>query len=173
MARPRKSGERYPSGQLKRPSQSERDADRQAKERAEMSIVLAQPHRREFGMSQMAENALGRFCLRRKLHMALYDAGVAYASTKSKWAAAWGAPMPDHLGGNGGDVSKETQDKRMELILESERVMLRAGGVEGLLAVIWMAYTNQELAQNIKPEIPERCLLELAIHQGRIDRSGR
>jgi len=51
-------------------------AQRQAGER-EMSVVMAQPHRRG-ERSQLAVSSWGRFCLKHKLARELFDAGERY-----------------------------------------------------------------------------------------------
>lgn len=166
--RPRKDGERHPCGKLKKPVAKTIAEAQKAAEEVEKAVVLAQPHRRGEG-SQMAESPLGRFCLQHKLRRELFDAGEAYATLSRQWASVWGAPMPDRLGGNGGDVPMEQAVKWKELLIEWDRCMESAGGYIGRLSVISLAVDLGNVPIKINPEKAKSALFALAIHQGRIN----
>lgn len=133
-----------------------------------MRVVLAQPHRRG-NRSQLAESPLGRFCLVHDLPGELFDAGEEYASLKRAWNAHWSGPMPDRLGGNGGDIDMETLDRWLELIKAWEGAMLDAGGYHGRLTVIALAFDRTE-GVRIYPQEAKAALLALAKFQGRLGR---
>jgi hypothetical protein len=92
--RPRKQGTRQPSGRLRQPTAAEREAASRARLNAEKCLVLAQPHRRQFGDDQLAESPLGRFVLRHKLRRELHDAGLDYARLRRHVRADICAPVP-------------------------------------------------------------------------------
>lgn len=75
---------REKNGKLQRPSKAERDAATRAASEREMSVVLAQPHRRG-DSDQRRASAWGRFCLRNKLARELFDAGERYGQIYSRW----------------------------------------------------------------------------------------
>ena len=154
---------RFPCGK-KRPAQRIADAQKAAEE-SEMRVVLAQPHRRG-SRSQLAECPLGRFCLEHKLDRELFDAGEAYATLKRRWLAAWDTPLPDRLGGSGGDIDKETLDRWRELITAWEGAMLDAGGYHGRLTVIALAFDRVQV--KVYPIEAKAALTALARFQGRI-----
>lgn len=159
--------ERYPSGRLKKPRTLEKIAEAErAVAEANMITVLKQPHRRG-NRSQLAENPLGRFCLAHKLDRALYDAGDAYGTLRRKWAAMAGAPLPDRLGGNGGDVSIEDWSKWEDLIRAWEREMDRAGTWHGKCGVVALIFDRPEPTFKIVPKLVISALDALAIYQGR------
>jgi hypothetical protein len=169
--RPRKKdAERYPSGQLKRPTTIEQmAAAEKAREEAEMVTVLRQPHRIAFGRSQMAECALGRFVLKHRLRSELFQAGDAWANTKRKWLSVKGAPLPDKPGGTGADVPSEIVDKWAAEALEGEQAMMRAGGPGGLLSVVWMAFDGFDFAPGADVGHAMAALMALAVATGRLD----
>lgn len=159
---------RYPSGRLKKPRTLEKIAEAErAVAEANMLTVLKQPHRRG-NRSQLAENPLGRFCLEHRLDRALYDAGDAYGTLRRKWAAMAGAPLPDRLGGNGGgDVTLEDWKKWGARLRAWEAEMKRAGGKDGLAAVVALLFDKPEPHCKIKPPKAINALLALAKAQGR------
>ena len=123
----RKEGKRSPNGRLKAPTKAEREAAALRKEQEAMQTVLAQPHRRG-NVSQLCENALGRFCLRMKLQPALYSAGMEYAGLIRRWRSAKGVPDPEITGalGNGSGPTPEKVQEWTKEILNIERQMTRA-----------------------------------------------
>lgn len=166
--RPRKNGERYPSGQLKRPStvqqieQAERD-----KADAEKVVVLAQPHRRG-EQSQLAGSALGRFVLRHKLRSECYDAAEQWATIKRKWLSAMGAKLEVKIHGTGADIPMELVNSWRDQDFDAQQAMLRYGGPDGLLSVTWMAFDDFEFAAGADPQLAQRALMALAVQMGKI-----
>ena len=95
--RKRKSGARYPSGDLRRPSPLE--------------VAAGMPHRRALGKnaaSQLAENELGRMVLRGEVDAVLATAGDLYRGEYRAYLAAICAPrMPVRaLGEAAGAISR-------------------------------------------------------------------
>lgn len=125
--RKRKTGLRYPCGQLRRPSKAERESFTKRVEEAEMQTVLAQPHR-QGDRDQNCECELGQFFKRNKhLRRELRDAAEHYRETKRRWRAAWGAPTLDHVeGGSGVGPSDKTVKAWGREIDEMERAADRA-----------------------------------------------
>lgn len=159
--------ERYPSGRLKKPRTLEKIAEAErAVAEANMITVLKQPHRRG-NRSQLAENPMGRFCLDHKLDQALYDAADAYGTLRRKWAAHAGAPLPDRMGGSGGDVALDDWCKWGDLIKAWEREMDRAGTEYGKKGVVALLFDRPEPGCKIIPRLVIASLDALAIHQGR------
>jgi hypothetical protein len=76
------------------PTAREREIAALARLNIEKSLVLAQPHRRQFGDDQLAESPLGRFVLRHGLRRELHDAGVGYARLRRRVRAGISAPVP-------------------------------------------------------------------------------
>lgn len=168
QGRPRKSGERYPSGKLKSnlEQMAEAEKDRANRERA---IVLSQPHRRG-DSSQLCENPLGRFILANDLRHELYQAGQQYANLKHKWQTAVGAPMQDKgPGGSGADIPTELVRTWARQILECEREMVRYGNPSGCLSVVRMAVYGDAFAPGADKRLAVRALMALAVHLGRLD----
>lgn len=155
---------RYPCGK-RRPAQRIADAQKAAEE-SEMRVVLAQPHRRG-NRSQLAESPLGRFVLENRLERELFDAGEAYAAMKRRWLAAWDTPLPDRLGGPGGDIDTETLTHWRELIEAWEGAMMDAGGYHGRLSVIALAF-DRDIGVRIYTERAIASLTALAKYQGRL-----
>jgi hypothetical protein len=107
----RKSGERYPSGQIK-PTVLEQieEAERRAADQ-EKATVLAQPHRRG-ERSALAESALGRFVLGQRLSHDCYVAGCGYAELVFRYYRAKGIPCPVRLNvGSGAGPADDTVEK--------------------------------------------------------------
>jgi hypothetical protein len=155
---------RYPCG--KRKSRLEQIADaEQATRDAAILTVLAQPHRRG-NRSQLAENPLGRFCLAHGLDRALYYAAEAYGNLRQKWRAYSGAPLPDRLGGSGGDVEFEQWQDWLKTQKEWERDMERAGGYIGRLGVISLIFDRPEPTVRIEANKVIDALKALAKAQG-------
>ena len=102
--RPRRSGQRESNGRIQRLNARDRDQTL-----IEKRTVLAQPHRRAFGVDQFAESPLGRFVLRHKLPRPLYDAGAEWGNLVRHYHAAKVGTMPMvQLGfGSGRGVSPE------------------------------------------------------------------
>lgn len=158
----RKTGDRYPCGRL-RPGEADIAERREEKRRVKQ--ILAQPHRRG-ERSQLAESAIGRFILRHwtdeAMRQQLYDAALRYAATNRKWASAWGAPMADLLGGNGGDVPIEVINEWSRNVRGWEREMCDAGLQAGKIAVYLMAVHNQDLSPHANPTLAIRALAALS-----------
>jgi hypothetical protein len=169
--RPRKKdAERYPSGQLKRPSNIQQQADyEREKAQQERKLALSQPHRRGFPDNDMAGCALGRFVLQYRLRKELFDAAEEWANTKRKWLSVKGAPLPDKPGGTGADVPSEIVDKWAAEALEGEQAMMRAGGPGGLLSVVWMAFDGFDFAPGADVGQARAALMALAVATGRLD----
>lgn len=156
---------RYPCG--KRKSRLEQIADaEQATRDAAILTVLSQPHRRG-QRSQLAENPLGRFCLTHGLDRALYDAAEAYGNLRQKWRAYSGAPLPDRLGGSGGDVSLEQWQDWLKTLREWDRDMERAGGYIGRLGAVALIFERPEPTVRIETLKVIAALNALAKSQGR------
>lgn len=168
VGRPRKDGERYPSGQLKRPSTLEQieQAERQRAD-AEKLVVLSQPHRRG-EQSQLAGSALGRFILRYKLRYECYDAAEQWATIKRKWLSAMGAKLEIKVHGTGADIPLELVNSWRDQDYEAQQAMLRYGGPSGLLSVTWMAFDDFEFAPGADPQLAQRALLALAVQMGKV-----
>ena len=156
---------REPSGRRQRTPQRIADAQKAAEE-SEMRVVLAQPHRRG-NRSQLAESPLGRFVLAHSLDRELFDAGEVYAGLKRRYLAAWDTPLPDRLGGSGGDIDSETLRRWRELIDAWEQAMMDGGGYHGRLSVIAMAF-DRSTDVRIYPERAILSLKALATFQGRL-----
>jgi hypothetical protein len=92
--RPRKSGVRQPCGRIRQPTAAERAAAALARLNAEKNLVLAQPHRRQFGDDQLAESPLGRFVLSNRLPRELHESGTSYARLWRHVRADLCAPVP-------------------------------------------------------------------------------
>jgi len=105
--RPRKQGERYPSGGLRRPTLAQMEEIERRKRLAETASVMAQPHRawagKQAGHHWLA-SALGRFCIRHKLRSELFDAGAEWTGIYRRWRAAKGIPDPNHSQTIGGGL---------------------------------------------------------------------
>lgn len=95
--RPRKMVQRQPNGQPKRPPRSSIMATEREKADRERAHVKYQPHR-QGDDSKFPECALGRLVKSRKLHEAVYDAGLEYAGVCRRYGAAWGAPISERVG---------------------------------------------------------------------------
>jgi hypothetical protein len=92
LGRKRKNGHRQPNGKLKPPpAPARRDGER--------AIVLAQPHRRGFGLDQLAESPLGRLVLRRRLPRNVFYAALEWGSFVRKWQNARGIRIEVHVPG--------------------------------------------------------------------------
>jgi hypothetical protein len=128
--RPRKGGERHPGGKLKQPKKPTTVEQIAAAERAqaerEMSVVLAQPHRRG-SRSQARATALGRFVEDNRLRGELIQAGEHYATIRAKWRAAIEAPRQERIGGSGAEIPAEIVTRWRAQLDDLEHVMLREG----------------------------------------------
>lgn len=161
--RKRKAGDRYPGGQLKQLV----DADRRRRE-GEMATVLAQPHRKG-NRSQLAESALGRFVESNKLRSELYDAALRWAEARQKWVGAAGAPRlktAERVHGSGNDVDMQVLRKWRERDMEGRDAMRRAGGEDGLRAVVRLAADGLDLAPHTPAAPVIDALLGLAVDVG-------
>lgn len=166
--RPRKAGERYPSGQLKRANTVQQIAEAErARADQEKIIVLSQPHRRG-EQSQLAGSALGRFVLQQRLRVECYDAAERWATVKRKWLSAMGARLPEKIHGTGADIPVELVNSWRDQDYEAQQAMLRYGGPEGLLSVTWMAFDDFDFAPGADPAKTCRALLALAVYMGTI-----
>jgi hypothetical protein len=166
--RPRKFGERYPSGQLKRPNAVQQIAEAErTRADQEKIVVLAQPHRRG-EQSQLAGSALGRFILKHKMRSECYDAAEQWAIVKRKWLSAMGARLPEKIHGTGADIPMELVNSWRDQDYDAQQAMLRYGGPDGLLSVTWMAFDNFDFAPGADPVLAQRALLALAVFMGQI-----
>lgn len=165
--RPRKNGDRFPSGQLKRPTLKDLEIIEQMKANEQKMVVLAQPHRKG-ETSQLAASAIGRFVLKHNLARECYDAAEQWATTKRKWLSALKAPLPDKHIGTGNDITFEVVDAWKNSDFEAMQAMIRYGGTSGLLAITWMAFDNKDIAPNLKPICAIRSVLGLAVHMGKL-----
>lgn len=165
--RPRKAGERWPSGGLKRNKtnllKQMKDHERDLATRGRI-VVLMQPHRRG-EISQMAESPIGRFVLRFRLRDELFNAAMQWATSKRKWLSAMGAPMPDHPGGTGRDVDMRLVRKWRAEALDGENVMRSAGGCAGFNLVERMAFDVLD-TMVVDPAPAVAALLALAVYMG-------
>lgn len=171
--RKRKPGAREPNGRIQRlTTVAQIEAAEAEQRRREMSVVLAQPHRRG-DQSQLCASALGRFVQKHNLRREYYDAGEKYAALKRQWLAFYGAPLPDRLSGNGAGVTLATaQDwgrriDRMELSIMTAAPL--GWGVAVLGYVVEMAIDGNDPASNAPVGAIERGLLGLAIDCGLLD----
>lgn len=166
--RPRKTGERYPSGQLKKPNTVQQIAEAErARADQEKIVVLLQPHRRG-EQSQLAGSALGRFVLKYKIRPECYDAAEQWASVKRKWLSAMGARLPEKIHGTGADIPLELVNSWRDQDYDAQQAMLRYGGPDGLLSVTWMAFDGFEFAPGANPQLAQRALLALAVFMGKM-----
>ena len=171
MSRPgrkRKSGPRYPSGDLKRPTVERLNAMASELRRKEQSVVLNQPHRRGSD-HKWAESALGRLCLRRKLREQLFDAGQHYASVVSCWRGAKGIPraIGSHEGAScSAGPSDATVHRWQAEMLAMERAMMGCG-IEAFLAVRSLALDDADIGMD-QDDHAIMGLTALGVEQGRI-----
>lgn len=166
--RPRKTGERYPSGQLKRPNTVQQIAEAErARADQEKIAVLSQPHRRG-EQSQLAGSALGRFILKHKLRSECYDSAEQWAIIKRKWLSAMGARLPEKIHGTGADIPLELVNSWRDQDYEAQQAMLRYGGPDGLLSVTWMAFDDFEFAPGADAVLAKKALLALAVYFGQL-----
>ncbi|WP_457797618.1 hypothetical protein [Methylocystis sp. S23] len=143
------------------------EAERIAADR-ERQTALAQPHRRG-ERSELAESAIGRFVLKYKIRTECYAAALRYCEKKRKWLAAVGAPLPDRLGGSGGDIEFRKVREWAETILEWETAMRDAGGSSGLLSVVWMALHGYDLPPGASVSATKGALMALSVACGMLD----
>ena len=165
--RKRKTGDRYPSGDLKRPTQDRLNRMVADLRRKEQSVVLAQPHRRGSD-HKWAASALGRFCLRRRLREQLYDAGHDYANIVSCWRGAKGVPrqVANGHGGSGAGPSDGTVRKWQADMIELERAMM-ACGTEAFLAVRTLVLDEADIGID-QDEPAIEGLTAIAVAKGRM-----
>jgi hypothetical protein len=168
--RPRKQGERYPSGGLRRPTLEQLKEAERRQRLGEIAYVMAQPHRVWAGKqagNPWLENALGRFIIGRKLREELYHAGDHYALTFARWAAAKGIPHPKrrHMVGGGVGPSDATVAAWWREI----------EGMEGALRRYGRAYINIRHLCLDDEDLPDEAaadtlagLRALAVHLGRL-----
>jgi hypothetical protein len=102
----RKIAQRYPSGQIKRPTTARALNDRNKQiVQAMQGVVLMQPHRRG-SEAKEAASALGRFWLRMKTdNKVIFHAGDHYAGLVRRWRAAHGLAPAHPLEEPDGGVS--------------------------------------------------------------------
>lgn len=140
MSGKRKQGKRYPCGKLRPISQNTLAAMEQETEKAIKAVVLAQPHRRG-NLDQMAESALGRLVMARKLRSEVYHAGNEYADIVRRWRAAKGVPVDLRLnvGGGGDGPSEETVadwGRKMERVEAAVRLVSAERGLRLMNSVV-------------------------------------
>lgn len=163
--RKRKPGTRERNGRLKRPTLEQIKAKQKELGDVEKVTVLAQPHRLG-NTDTLCASALGRFCLSYKPPKGCYDAGLTYASLKSKWLAAVGAPRDVRMGGSGRDIPAKIVHGWAARIAAMEDAMLRAGGVAGLGWIEDLAvYDRGEIGAYAAP-IAMRAIIALAVECG-------
>ena len=135
--RKRKSGLREPNGRLQRATTVDGlNALADAARRKQQSVVLRQPHRRGED-SPLAENPLGRLCLRRRLRREMFEAGMNYAAIVACWRGAKGVPMATGRGtgkGSADGPSDLVVQRWQRQMLEIERAVTRHG-LEALLVL--------------------------------------
>lgn len=173
--RARKAGARERNGRIQRPTTvAQIEAAEAEQRRHEMSVVLAQPHRRG-DEDQLCASALGRFVKAHGLRRELYDAGEQYANLKRQWLAFFGAPMPDRLSGSGTGVTLATAQewgRRLDALEIAVATAAPAGyGLAVLEYVRSMAVDGIDPAAGSPIGAIERGLLGLAIELGRIDKN--
>ena len=165
--RKRKPGTRERNGRLKRPTLAEMIAREQEARDIEKVTVLAQPHRRG-DTDPWCASALGRFCIAYRLRRECYDAGLIYASMKSKWLAAVGAPRDVRMGGSGRDIPAKIVHGWAARIAAMEDAMMRAGGVAGLGWIEELAvYDRGEIGAYAAP-VAQRTIMALAVECGNL-----
>jgi hypothetical protein len=171
MARPgrkRKPGPRFPCGQRVQPH----------KERGEnpdkvVAQVMAQPHRRgsKDPRNQWNESPLGRLCLLHRLRTELFDAGEAWAQTRSVWLSIVGAPKikaGEKIYGSGRDVAFSEANRLRRLYLQGAEAIRSVVGEDGLRAIVRLACDRQEIHPFTPVEIVIDGLMALAIDAGKL-----
>lgn len=153
--RPRKAGERHPSGRLKQPT------------RDTLLVVLAQPHRKG-ETSQLAGSAIGRFILIHQLRSECYDAAEQWASVKRKWLSAMGAKLPVKTTGTGADIPMEVVREWRDQDAGAMAAMIRYAGKQGFASVESMAVHDEDFRPGANPHLAKRALLALAVYFHRI-----
>jgi len=172
-----KAGVRTASGALKKPTKEERANAQRAAEESEMIVVLRQPHRLG-SRSQRRISALGRFIEDNKLRDELFLAGEQYAATRRKWLAAKGAPLPDKLGGNGGDIPDELVQRWKAEIDRAEDGVCACSellhdpyvnGISALGCITYLCFEDKDLPGPAYHRDTIAGLMALAVALGRLD----
>jgi hypothetical protein len=118
---------RQPNGQPRRPTLKQMKEIEAEKRLGETSVVLKQPHRKDFGNHPWAGSALGRLCLRTKCRREIYDAAHAYFELKRRWGAAVQLPRGydngDATGKGGEGPAGATVRAWLEQIIKCEIVL--------------------------------------------------
>jgi hypothetical protein len=168
--RPRKVGERYASGDLKRGTTlAQMAAVEMARLNREKLVVLSQPHRRGEG-SQLAESPLGRLILTTGLREECFEAATTYAATKRKYLTSWGARFLTTIRGSGNDTVMETIHRWRDETTAAESAMARAAGDKAAGLVDNLALHEIDATPRDVERL-KRALLALAVHQGRLPHS--
>lgn len=160
---------REPSGKIQRMTTVRQiEAAQKAQEEAEMSVVLAQPHRLG-SRSQNRATALGRFCEDRRLRDELIRAGTHYGSIRAKLRAAIEAPRQDRIGGSGEEVPPEVEAKWRAERWDMEYAIVTRAGANAMSCVEWLAVDDKDLPSASNWGDATKGLEALAIELGMID----
>lgn len=132
--RPRKDGERFPSGELKPLSPAEREKQRREAERQQKlaeerriaedtHLVHSQPHRRDDPKDGRRESPLGRFVAANRLKDEIHIGADKFGALVRRWRSLKGVPSDIRIPRDGVRVGDgPTDDEVNELCRRVERV---------------------------------------------------
>ena len=127
--RKRGNGERYPSGDLKRPRKPK--------------PIPPQPHRKGYGSNPLAETQHGRYYLDGAINGSQHLAGSFYGRSRLRYRAAMGAPS-DLRSPSEGRGEKATDEDDVRVIAEYHAARDRLGRLT--TDVEWVVIQNAMLA---------------------------
>lgn len=158
---------REPSGKRQRRTVDQQNDYSRKMAELEMSIVLAQPHRKG-ERSPLAESAIGRFVLRNDIDKDLYEAAQDYARIRGMYQSAIGAPREEHHGGSGRDIAEELVRRWRDSLSDWKEAMLDLGGKVGLTGVDRLLFEDADLGMRYPIAPVKAALVGLGRAMGRI-----
>ena len=135
---------------LRKSKKTDIEAAQRAIEEREISVVLAQPHRRG-NRDQKCGWPLGEFALTHRLAIgwneSLYDAGCEYSALVRRWRLAKGLPDPSAGRGRaiGGDVDPDVIIRLESQWREAESYVRHWGGAREYIAIRTLCADHENL----------------------------